>query len=408
MSLGNTPARYGLVSKLFHWLTALLIVTVIPLGIVANGMAEAFRQATPDSATDLMRAALLFSMHKTLGLTIFLTALARIAWTLSQTKPRPLHPGRRLETLAAETVHWLLYGSLLLVPLTGWFHHAATTGFAPIWWPFGQSLPFIPVDPGLASVFSGLHKVLERVLVVAVGLHIAGALKHHFIDRDQTLLRMWFGHRDRPQPPAHPRSALPLVLALTVWSMALGAGLLTGAINAHRTPDAMGQPLVKPRSEWQVEQGSLSLTITQMGTPVTGRFADWTAAITYAEPNAPGPAGQVQVDISIASLTLGSVTTQALGPGFLDHSAHPTATFAAEIRRTDTGHVAAGILTLRSISKPLVLPFSLQIHDDVAKMSGRVDLNRLDYGIGAAVADRKTLGQTVTIAVELVARRTIP
>ncbi|MFD3191038.1 cytochrome b/b6 domain-containing protein [Sedimentitalea sp. HM32M-2] len=408
MRLGNSPARYGFVSKLFHWLTALLIVTIIPLGITANGMAEAFRQATPDSAADLTRAALLFSMHKTLGLTIFLTALARIAWTMSQTKPRPLHPERRIELLAAETVHWLLYGSLLLVPLTGWFSHAATTGFAPIWWPFGQNLPFIPVDPVLASILSGLHKVLEWVLVVALALHIAGALKHHLIDRDQTLLRMWFGRRDLPHPQAHPRSALPIVLAVTVWAMALGAGLLSGAISAHRGSVATPEPLAQPRSDWQVEQGSLTLTITQLGTPVTGAFADWTAAIAYADPSAPGVAGQVRVEVSIASLTLGSVTDQALRPDFLDHAAHPTATYSAEIQRTDTGHVANGILTLRGISMPVLLPFSLQIHDDVATMSGQVDLNRLDYGIGAALADQKTLGQTVTIAVELVARRTIP
>ncbi|MEM9844950.1 MAG: cytochrome b/b6 domain-containing protein, partial [Pseudomonadota bacterium] len=150
MQFANTQTRYGAVTKTFHWLTALLILSAIPLGFVANDIAHAIKN--PDIATsdaDITRAALLFSLHKTIGVASFFVALGRIAWAMSQPKPGLLNGDKKLESYAAETVHWLLYGSLLLAPLSGWVHHAATTGFAPIWWPFGQSLPFIPKNEAL-------------------------------------------------------------------------------------------------------------------------------------------------------------------------------------------------------------------------------------------------------------------
>lgn len=187
----NTSASYGTASKTFHWLTALLILTNIPLGWLARGLADEIRAPGFDgSEAVIARAALLFSVHKTLGLVILATALARIAWALSQPKPGLVGGDRRLEALAAETVHWLLYGSLVAVPLSGWVYHAATTGFAPIWWPFGQTLPLVSRDETVAAVARALHVTLQWVLVAAIGLHVAGALKHHLIDGDATLRRM--------------------------------------------------------------------------------------------------------------------------------------------------------------------------------------------------------------------------
>lgn len=410
MSLGNTTARYGTVSKTLHWLTAGLILTVIPLGLIANGIAEDIRtQGITNTAAQASQAALLFSLHKTLGLTIFAVALVRIAWAVSQPKPAPLNPERWLEALTAKTVHWLLYGSLVLVPLSGWIHHAATTGFAPIWWPFGQSLPFVSVDEGTADLFARLHRLLERVLLVALGLHIVGALKHHFVDRDPTLARMWPGNGDAaisPQPlSTRHRSSLPPIIALAIWASALGVGYFTSGFFDSKTHPPTAEALDAVLSQWQVTDGTIQITITQLGSPVTGQFADWTAAITYDDIDAPGPAGSVKAQIAIGSLTLGSVTDQAKGADFLDVANHPTATFSARIDKTATGHLADGTLTLRGIALPLTLPFLLEIEGDTARMTGSTDINRLDYGVGETTADEATLGYGVHISVALTAQR---
>jgi len=114
MPTSNTARSYGSVTKTFHWLTVLLIITAIPLGIIANGLPH-------DTGEAAAFKGLLFSLHKTVGITAFFVALARIAWALRQPKPAGLHPERRAESFLAELVHWLLYGSLVLVPLTGFY-----------------------------------------------------------------------------------------------------------------------------------------------------------------------------------------------------------------------------------------------------------------------------------------------
>ena len=128
MRLTNSSSQFGAVTKTFHWLTAFLILTNIPLGLIAHEMPF-------DTVEALTRKAWLFSLHKTTGVTVFFIALLRIVWALSQPRPGLLNADNRLEAFAAETVHWLLYGALVAVPLSGWIGHAATTGFAPIWWP---------------------------------------------------------------------------------------------------------------------------------------------------------------------------------------------------------------------------------------------------------------------------------
>lgn len=396
MPATNTATRYGSVTKGFHWLTALLIVTVIPLGIFAHDAPFA-------TDAELSRKALLFSLHKTVGVTIFFTALARIVWALTQTKPAGLHPERRAETFLADTVHWLLYASLVLVPLTGWIHHAASTGFAPIFWPFGQSLPFVPKNESLSATFATLHFLFERVMVLSIVLHVAGALKHHFVDKDVTLLRMWFGTTTGGTAgPKH--GLLPLLGAAGVYAIALGIGTSLGFF-APQNDEPAPTALTQVASDWTVQDGTLSITVTQFGSPVTGTFADWTAAITFDE-TATKDAGEVTVTIAINSLTLGSVTDQAMGTDFFDVSAHPTATFTAPITRNAEAYNANGTLTLKGASAPVALPFALALEDGTATMTASITLDRRTFGIGDNMPEENNLGFAVDVNIALTATRT--
>lgn len=394
MPLGNTPTRYGSVAKTLHWLTALLIVTLIPLGIIANGMPF----DTPEELADKAR---LFSLHKTLGVTLFFVALIRILWALTQPKPVPLHPERRGESFLAATVHWLLYGSLLIVPLSGWVHHAATEGFAPILWPLGQSLPFVPKSEALAGVTASLHIIFERVLVVAILLHVVGALKHHVIDRDVTLKRMWFGNTEGGAGASAHSSVLPIGAAVVAWALAIGIGASMGLFEKTATT-ARTTALAEVESDWQVESGTLEITVNQLNSDVSGRFDDWTAAITFDE-NAEGVMGDVEVTVAIPSLTLGSVTAEALKPEYFDAETHSTASFVAEITRAEPGYVATGTLTIKGNAVPVEMPFELSIDGDRAEMSGGLTVDRRDFGIGPE--SESSVRHPVRISVELTATR---
>ncbi len=403
MAFANTSSRYGSLSKALHWLTALGIFIMIPLGIVANGAAS-------DSPEALAWKVQLFSAHKTLGIAVLAVAVLRILWMLSQPKPAPLHPDRKLETFAAETVHVLLYGSLLLVPLSGWVEHAATTGFAPILWPLGQSLPFVPQSPELAEMAAGAHIVLERVLVVSLFLHIAGALKHRFVDRDQTLARMLPSQASETAPITEPTNAphgkgqnlAPLGAALVVWIAGFGVGTGLGLFD-HSKVEAPVLEAVD--TEWQTRDGTIALTISQFGNAVSGGFSDWTAAISFDETVQDGVAGSVDVTIAIASVTLGSVTSQALGPDYFDAEGFPTAQFVADIISQNGTYGAKGTLTLRNKPVALEFPFDLTLIESQAQMKASFELDRRAFGIGEGNQDPSQLGFEVVIDVALSAER---
>jgi cytochrome b561/polyisoprenoid-binding protein YceI len=394
MSATNTPNSFGSVTRTLHWLTALLILTAIPLGLIANQL-----PATPDS---IVLKTQLFSLHKTTGIAAFLVALARILWALGQTHPAPLHPTRRLEVSLAAAVHWMLYISLLAVPLTGWIHHASVSGFAPILWPLGQDLPFVAKSETTAVIFGTAHWVFTKLLVASILLHIAGALKHHLIDRDATLTRMTHG-RPAPFTPQHaPRTRAPLIAAFLIY--AAGSGLAYALLPGTAAPvtSTLAQTTT---GNWQVTSGTIAFNVAQMGSTVEGHFATWSADIAFNEAATDGKHGQVTVSIDLASLSLGSVTDQAKGAEFFDVAAHPTATFTADLLPSSSGYDAKGTLTLHGKDLPLTLPFTLQINSDTAIMQGSTQLDRRDFGIGAAYADEATVGFAVTVTANLTATR---
>jgi len=403
MPIANTSSSFGSVSRWLHWLTAALILAALPLGVIANDLPY-------DTSEELSRKAWFFSIHKTLGVMAFFAGLARIAWAITQTHPAPLHPDRRIEALLAAMVHWMLYISLLAVPLTGWVHHAATTGFAPILWPFGQGLPFVPTSETVAGLAAGLHWTFTKLLAVSVLLHVAGALKHHVIDRDATLRRMVSGHSapDVPAPAAKPNRTLPAVTAAVVFAAATLFGLtLMQSADLRAASVSQSSDIPAEIGNWQVEDGQLTLTVRQLGSPVTGQFDRWQATIRFDDRAVP-PAGNVLVRIDMTSLRLGSVSSQAQGADFLDTATHSEAIFNADITQTDVGYDALGTLTLMGIAHAVRLSFDLAIDGDAAQMTGTATLDRRDFGIGQSYGDEATVGFAVTVDVALTARRVTP
>jgi cytochrome b561/polyisoprenoid-binding protein YceI len=379
----------GRIARLLHWSTAGLILASVALGLWAESLPYG-------SSGELALKAQVFSVHKTFGVAAFLIGVLRIGWALVQPHPVPVS-SRPTEVWLAGLMHGLLYGALVLVPLSGWVHHAATTGFAPILWPFGQGLPFVPKSETVADIAGTAHWLFGKVLIVSVLLHVAGVLKHVLVDRDIVLARMV-------------RGAVGGASVL----QARGAGLAAGAVWAAAVVGALA--LVPPAPEraapvaaapvvggWAVETGTLGISVRQMGAAVEGRFATWTADIRFDPDAATG--NTVIVTIDPASLTLGSVSAQATGPEFLNVSAHPSAQFTADIRRDGAGWVADGMLSLAGAQVPVQLPFTLDLAGDAARMEGTAVLDRRAFGIGTKYPDEATVGFDVTVRVALTARR---
>lgn len=147
----------------------------------------------------------LYPWHKSAGVLVFVLALARVAWRLRQGWPRPVGEAEgavaRLERQLAKIVHWTLLVATLAMPLTGMiFSGASGHGFGTLGFELvdGQH---DPANPGQVIAYSAawaalgqsLHVWIAYVLAGAFVLHVAGAFKHHLLDRDGTLRRMLGG-----------------------------------------------------------------------------------------------------------------------------------------------------------------------------------------------------------------------
>lgn len=178
MSITNAGDRWGAVSKGLHWGTALII-----LAQFITGFLRYFKIVSADTW------ALFYKYwHMPAGVAVLLLVVFRLAWRLAQTHPGLAGEARWWERLSAHGVHIYLYVAMLLLPLTGWIGFNALKIDVD---PFGVALPrlFWDIRP-LSFIMADVHLYLAVGLVVALILHIAGALKHHFLDQDDTLLRM--------------------------------------------------------------------------------------------------------------------------------------------------------------------------------------------------------------------------
>ncbi|WP_417253972.1 cytochrome b/b6 domain-containing protein [Celeribacter sp.] len=394
--LKNTAARYGAVARFFHWSVAVLILFNIALVLVGENTAR-----TADTAGWLQT---LYSVHKTIGVTVLALAVLRVIWAVSQPKPVPVHPERKAETFLAELIHWMLYGAIFVMPLSGWVMHAAESGFAPIFWPFGQGLPFVPKSEGVAHMAGAVHGLAARVIYAAVALHVAGALKHAVIEKDGVLSRMLKGV-EAGRPDTGHVALWPALAGSVIWGAVVAVPFVAPAPERaeEATAPVEQAQLASDLPVWRVEDGSLTISVQQMGAAVEGRFDNWSAAIAYDEESG---FGEVTVTIDTTSLTLGAVTDQAKGPEFFDTETFSTAQFKGEISRVDgAAHMAVGMLTLVGHEVPVTLAFDLEIEGESARMTGTTVLDRRDFDMGAGYEDESTVGFAVVVETSLTATR---
>lgn len=169
--------RYTGTAIALHWIVAAAIIGAFTVGLVAVELAV--------SPLKLK----LYSWHKWIGVSIALLVVARIAWRLRFPAPALPPDMRRWKQHVASGTHASLYILMLAVPVTGWLMSSAS-GFPVVY--FGAlTLPdLVAKDKALADTLKLLHYALNKTLLLLIVLHVAAALKHHVIDRDNILARM--------------------------------------------------------------------------------------------------------------------------------------------------------------------------------------------------------------------------
>ena len=432
-----TAQRYSAVAIVLHWAIASAILFMIPLGFWMHEAVEHSETVIAGNAA--------FQLHKSIGLTVLALSLMRLGWRFTH-KPPPLPPMPAWEKFAARATHALFYVLIIGLPLTGWLY--VSTGWSahedhalPVttYWfhlfrvPALFDLPHAPEATRRALAFATIktHWALAWGAVGLVALHVAAALKHQIVNRDETLAHMIPGLKapnETAPPPKNPArlavlgagfAAIAVSAAAAFFALTqLGGGAAPpaeAATNATPAPavtttaappttTALASPsgagpatpavAAGPPPTWTVNHGASGITFGAVyhdddtpHSPFHGDVGSWRADIRFDPANL--EQSRVVVTIDLASIHDDNDdhnrilrTEQWLG-----------AAGAAEFRTTSIRHVsgdnyeARGTLTIRGHALPITLPFTLTITGNHASMRGRTHIDpRIDINVHVEAA----------------------
>jgi len=180
-----TKARYDGVAMFLHWGIAVSILFMLLLG---------WRMVELPFGEDKFAE---YQLHKSLGITILVASVLRLAWRLLNPPPAPLE-SERWERLAAAAAHWALYGLMIGIPITGWLMVSASPWGIPtvVWGVLG--VPHLPALEALSpegkeaaeKLLKAVHLWAGYAMAGLMGLHVVAALRHSVVIGDDTLARM--------------------------------------------------------------------------------------------------------------------------------------------------------------------------------------------------------------------------
>lgn len=413
--------RYNAVAIALHWAIALLIIGLLAVGWIMDYLIPG-GPGSPKTA--------IIQLHKSFGITVLLLTIARILWRLMNPPP-PEPPMPAAQKLLANTVHVLLYVVMLAMPLTGWImasaeidkHETLFFGTFPFYTPGIVGLPLETREP-IAETTEFLHHNLAFVIVGLLVLHVAGALKHQFIDKDGLMARIAPGIFGRTQGPVDNGHGAIWAFGASILLFGAVAGLSFAAPPSDAPPTVIADQNQAPASKapaWTVDYGKSSIAFKSayMGRAFQGTFPGWTAQIQLdadapANPQTPVD-GYVRVVIPTGKISTGEpyFDDNVTQGDWFDVAKNPEATFEVKgglFKLSDTQYEATGVLRLKGLDYPVRLPFTLAIDGKTAKMHGEVTLKRMAMNIGAgtpteAKGDAEWVADDVGVVIDVTATR---
>lgn len=174
--LQNTANTYGLISRANHWLSAILVIGLIALGMYMHDL-----EKSPEKFE-------LYDLHKSLGIGLFMLMMLRLLWLKLSPNPPQLSKNK-FEHILGHAVKGILYLAMILMPISGWI--MSNSGGHEVAFFNAFTLPNLVGENELIhEIAETFHSATGTALIAIILLHVAGALKHHLVYKDQTLLRM--------------------------------------------------------------------------------------------------------------------------------------------------------------------------------------------------------------------------
>ncbi len=414
--------RYSSGAILLHWLLAIALAFQLALGFAMPHGVEGFAQ---------------YQLHKSVGIAILLLSLIRLGWRIAHPAPPAIERG--WQHRLAQAVHIGLYAFMILTPLTGW----ALVSTAEIKVPtllFGTvPWPHLPLPDSLGGASEQAHEWLAWFGIALFVLHFAGALRHHFLLDDGLLHRM------------APRGSVPIlgVLALLVLGVGGATLLLAGGVRPAPPPSgevaqdtaqlaAADVPATAPETEatdealeadvveedaaseedaveeaagpppvWTIQSGGrLAFAVDNGQGGIKGSFPEWGGTIRF-NPDDPSTA-DIRIDIDLASATVGDATQDGMlrGGEFFAADSNAKATWRSTSVSAQGGgrYRAQGTLTMKGVSRPQVLNFTLSGEGLRRRVDGTATIDRNAFSIGGTSASAIAPNVSLTFGFDAVGR----
>jgi cytochrome b561/polyisoprenoid-binding protein YceI len=371
---------YTAAAKILHWLIAALIFVQFPLAWTMGAFSG-------------IQKFQLYNLHKSVGLTVLALMGLRVLWRSFRAPPALPETLPRRERAAAHLVHVALYAALFLMTLSGWALISASNKPSSLF--NYTAFPLIPGLAGLpsgdkktlAELFEAVHEVTAYALLALVALHVAATLRHAFM-RDGIMSRML------PRFAQGARSAKVSLAALAI----LGGG----ALSLGGAGDATA-------AEWSVDlkKSQVGFEASGSGYATKGVFKVYKAEIEF-DPDEPERASiRVSLDMKSAATDSADVDQTLQSADFFDPGRYPSAFFVARgaTPNGDGRYNLNGQLTLKGVTRPMTLPFSIGIESGAAAVRGETTINRLDFGVGPETVAGMAVDKDVKLTVDLTAMR---
>ncbi|RUO37989.1 cytochrome B [Aliidiomarina taiwanensis] len=179
MRIKNTESRYGFVSVLLHWTIGLAVIGMFAMGVwmVDLNYYSPWYHKAP-------------ALHKSIGVVLFIALLLRLVWRRLNPQVQPLASHSAWEQKGAKLGHWLMYALMFALLISGYLISTAD-GVGVLVFGLIELPASVYGLPNQADIAGEVHKYLGWVLMGVVAIHALAAIKHHFIDGDATLVRMF-------------------------------------------------------------------------------------------------------------------------------------------------------------------------------------------------------------------------
>ena len=372
-----------------HWLVAGLIICQYVLAELAD-------YARTDQA--LLKQLGLLANHKSVGMSILLIAAIRLLYRIFQPAPALPKTMPNWQQRLSNGSHFLLYALLFALPISGWLMSSATA-YSVSWFNLFAIPDLIAPNESRADQLAAIHYYLGRALLILAVVHIAAALKHHFIDKDDVLSRMaglgsWISF------------ALVAIVSISALSQ-VGSKSAPASTNLIATTSSTKEDdtTLAPSdlAIWQIdyERSFIKFSGDQAGAPFTGQWQSWQAQLQFDESDLSKGRFDVRIDTQTPFSNDDERDDTIRSSDFFDVSKFKEARFIANrFERSGDAFLALGILEIKNLSHPVTLNFTVEQANGITTLEGSASLDRLLWNIGTGDwTDTSWVGQTVEVNV---------